>query len=83
MHGYTAETQGQNIADNDFAYLKQLIPAVTKPVITEGKIDTPEKARRAMDLGAFAVVVGGAITRPQQIAKRFVAAIDQPEEQEA
>lgn len=83
MHGYTAETQGQNIADNDFAYLKQLIPAVTKPAITEGKIDTPEKARRALDLGAFAVVVGGAITRPQQITKRFVAAIDQPEEQEA
>ncbi len=45
------------------------------PVIAEGRIHAPEQARAAFDAGAFAVVVGGAITRPQQITARFVAAI--------
>jgi N-acylglucosamine-6-phosphate 2-epimerase len=45
------------------------------PVIAEGRIHTPEQARAAFDAGAFAVVVGGAITRPQQITARFVAAL--------
>ena len=31
-----------------------------------------DAAKKALDLGAFSVVVGGAITRPQQITKRFV-----------
>lgn len=41
------------------------------PVIAEGRIHTPEQARAALDAGAFAVIVGGAITRPQQITRRF------------
>jgi N-acylglucosamine-6-phosphate 2-epimerase len=45
------------------------------PVIAEGRIHTPEQARAALDAGAFAVVVGGAITRPQQIARRFAQAL--------
>jgi N-acylglucosamine-6-phosphate 2-epimerase len=35
----------------------------------------PERAARCLELGAHTVVVGGAITRPQQITARFVAAI--------
>lgn len=45
------------------------------PVIAEGRIATPEEARAALDAGAYAVVVGGAITRPQQIARRFAQAL--------
>jgi N-acylglucosamine-6-phosphate 2-epimerase len=48
---------------------------LSTPVIAEGRISTPEEARAALDAGAFAVVVGGAITRPQQITARFVRAI--------
>ena len=38
----------------------------------EGHIYTPEDAIKALYLGADAVVVGSAITRPHLIAKRFV-----------
>lgn len=75
MHGYTPASQGLNIADNDFEYLKKLLKTVNQPVIAEGKIDTPEKLKRCLDLGCFSVVVGGAITRPLEIATRFVNAI--------
>jgi N-acylglucosamine-6-phosphate 2-epimerase len=44
-------------------------------VVAEGRIATPEQARAALDAGAWAVVVGGAITRPQLITARFVAAL--------
>jgi N-acylglucosamine-6-phosphate 2-epimerase len=47
------------------------------PVVAEGRISTVEEARAALDAGAFAVVVGGAITRPQQITRRFAQALQQ------
>ncbi|MDV2888361.1 N-acetylmannosamine-6-phosphate 2-epimerase, partial [Alkalihalophilus pseudofirmus] len=40
--------------------------------IAEGNIMTPEMLKRVFELGAFSAVVGGAITRPQQITARFV-----------
>jgi len=46
------------------------------PVIAEGNVETPEMAAHCLALGAHAVVVGGAITRPQQITRRFVNAIN-------
>lgn len=66
--GYTEYTKG----NNPLTELEKVIKAVHIPVIGEGNLDTPEKARKALDLGAYAVVVGGAITRPQQITKKFV-----------
>ena len=47
------------------------------PLVAEGRIATVEEAMAALKAGAFAVVVGGAITRPQQITHRFVQAIQQ------
>jgi N-acylglucosamine-6-phosphate 2-epimerase len=41
----------------------------------EGRVWTPEDAARALELGAHAVVVGSAITRPQLITKRFAEAV--------
>ncbi|KZT81634.1 N-acetylmannosamine-6-phosphate 2-epimerase [Lactiplantibacillus plantarum] len=63
------------MADNDFAYLKEVLQATSRPVIAEGKVDTPEKMKRCLDLGCHAVVVGGAITRPLEIAQRFISAL--------
>lgn len=65
--GYTTQSKGLN----NFDVLKELIEKSTVPVIAEGNFDTPEKARLAMEMGSYSVVVGGAITRPQQIAKKF------------
>jgi N-acylglucosamine-6-phosphate 2-epimerase len=43
-------------------------------VVMEGHITHPDEVRRALGLGATAVVVGSAITRPQTITARFVEA---------
>ena len=45
------------------------------PCIAEGGIWVPEQAIRALEVGAWAVVVGSAITRPQDITARFVRAL--------
>jgi len=44
------------------------------PVLAEGRYHTPEQARLAIEAGAFAVVVGSAITRPEHITAWFAAA---------
>ncbi|WP_225046632.1 N-acetylmannosamine-6-phosphate 2-epimerase [Lacticaseibacillus kribbianus] len=75
LYGYTEATAGRDLATNDFEYLKQVLKAAKHPVIAEGKIDTPEKLRRCIDLGVHAAVVGSAITRPLTIAQRFMQAL--------
>lgn len=74
--GYTAHTQGKRIEDNDFEFVKTLVAKLKVPIIAEGNIDTPEKARRVLELGCYSVVVGAAITRPQLITKKFVDTIE-------
>lgn len=73
--GYTKETKGQNIADDDFAMLKKIRESVSIPVVAEGKVDHPDKARRVLEAGADFTVVGSAITRPQLITEKFAKAI--------
>lgn len=75
LHGYTRETQGAYLAAEAFDFLRKVLAAVKVPVIAEGNVETPEMAAQCLKLGAHAVVVGGAITRPQQITQRFVKAI--------
>lgn len=69
--GYTDQSRGMKIEENDFEILRQIIAGVKHPVIAEGNINTPEKAKRVIELGAFSVVVGSIITRPQLITKAF------------
>lgn len=74
--GYTEESKGIHINDNDFELIRNIINSVSKPVIAEGNIDTPEKARRVLELGCYSVVVGSIITRPQVITKKFINEIN-------
>lgn len=73
MRGYTPETEHAKAFDPRF--IEELARRVGVPVIAEGRIHTPAQARDAIAAGAFAVVVGTAITRPQQITEMFVAAM--------
>lgn len=72
MVGYTKQSQGLKIETDDFKLMKDIIAKVKHPVIAEGNIDTPEKAKRVKEIGCFTTVVGSIITRPQVITKRFV-----------
>ena len=73
MSGYTPYSRQSD--EPDFALIEELSRAVEVPIIAEGRIQTPEQARQAIDLGAHAVVVGTAITRPDVITKRYVEAL--------
>lgn len=59
----------------DIRLVEALAGTVRVPVIAEGRISTPEQARQALDAGAWAVVVGKAITAPTSITARFVTAL--------
>jgi N-acylglucosamine-6-phosphate 2-epimerase len=74
LSGYTPYSLQQEAPD--FELVRRLSSDLPIPVIAEGRIITPEQARQALEAGAFAVVVGGAITRPQQITRRFAAAVE-------
>ncbi|MDO5601597.1 MAG: N-acetylmannosamine-6-phosphate 2-epimerase [Oscillospiraceae bacterium] len=71
--GYTAATQGTPLPN--FSLIENLSLRCGTPVIAEGGIWTPEELENAIRLGAFAAVVGTAITRPQEITKRFTAGL--------
>ncbi|EHL2525117.1 tRNA-dihydrouridine synthase, partial [Listeria monocytogenes] len=81
LYGYTEETANKNISDDDFSHLKEVLKSTKRPVIAEGKIDSPSKARQVLTLGCYAVVVGGAVTRPQEITTRFTNEIQKIQEE--
>ena len=69
--GYTKQSEHLKIEENDFEIIRDILSQVKNPVIAEGNIDTPQKAKRVLELGCYSVVVGSIITRPQVITKRF------------
>ena len=75
MVGYTEQSKEARIEADDFAILRRIVVKANHPVIAEGNINTPEKAKRVIELGAFSVVVGSIITRPQLITKAFTEAL--------
>ena len=75
MVGYTPQSKGLKIEENDFEILRTILKKVKHPVIAEGNINTPEKAKRVKELGVFSTVVGSVITRPQLITRSFVDAL--------
>lgn len=74
LRGYTDDTTG--IAIPDFDLLKRLAKEMKVPVIAEGGIWSPEQLKQALDCGVWSAVVGTAITRPMDITKRYVSAIE-------
>lgn len=69
--GYTSYSE--KIDGPNFALLKKCVDELDVPIIAEGKINTPEELARVYEeSGVYSAVVGGAITRPQQITERFI-----------
>lgn len=77
MVGYTDQSRGDKIEANDFEILRKIVEKVSNKVIAEGNINTPEKAKRVIELGAYSVVVGSIITRPQLITKSFAEKMEE------
>lgn len=77
LAGYTPGTAVQDYRTPDFTLIRELSSALTIPVIAEGRIWSPEDARRCTALGAHAVVVGSAITRPQVITRMYVESLEE------
>ena len=73
MSGYTDYTSKKD--EPDYELMERLAKDIDIPVIGEGKIHYPDQAVKALQTGAWAIVVGGAITRPLEIAQRFQNAI--------
>ncbi len=74
MSGYTAYTEQKD--GPDLELMRRLSRDLDIPVIGEGKIHSPEQAVEALSTGVWSIVVGGAITRPLEIAQRFMRAIE-------
>lgn len=73
MSGYTEYTKGTQLPN--FHMMETLAKESGKLVIAEGGVWCPEDLKKALSTGAFAAVVGTAITRPMDITKRYVEAI--------
>lgn len=74
LSGYTSYTEPKP-AGPDLDLIRALVATTDKPVVAEGRFNTPELARAAIDAGAYAVVVGTMITNPREITKGFARAV--------
>ena len=72
LSGYTPATISKAREGVDFDLIERLSDSLVVPVIAEGRILLPAEAAHALELGAYSVVVGAAITRPTVITQMFV-----------
>lgn len=73
LSGYTPYTEP--LDEPDWQLLENLLKETERtktPVILEGRVWEPSQARRALQCGAWAVVVGSAITRPWLVVERYI-----------
>lgn len=73
LSGYTPYTP--KLKGPDLGLVARMVDKLAIPVFAEGRINTPDDLKRAYEVGAYGVIVGSAITRPQLIAKNFIEAL--------
>ena len=73
LRGYTEETKGISIPDMNL--IRNLSEKIHIPLIAEGGIWEREQLSDVFKNGAYAAVIGTAITRPRDITRRFVESI--------
>jgi N-acylglucosamine-6-phosphate 2-epimerase len=74
LFGYTAQTK--NFSPPGWELLTQIIENLNTFVICEGGISSPQMAKKALDLGANAVVVGGAITGIDLLVQAYISTLE-------
>nr|WP_304216742.1 N-acetylmannosamine-6-phosphate 2-epimerase [Fredinandcohnia onubensis] len=75
LSGYTEYTKDVSLPNIDL--IKQFVEHLRVPIIAEGGISSPEELKEVMATGVHSAVVGSAITRPQEITKRFIKVIQE------
>lgn len=73
LSGYTPYTLGRR--KPDISLVRELALRLKIPVAAEGNIRNPEELIECLRQGAAFAIIGGAITRPQNITRTFVGAI--------
>lgn len=73
--GYTSATAGDAHDTIDLDVLSAITAAASVPVLAEGKVWSREDAMAAFERGAYAVVVGSAITNPLLSTRRYARAV--------
>lgn len=74
MSGYTPYTKERILPDCEL--IQKYSTELNTPVIAEGGIWCPQDLKNVYKAGAFSAVCGTAITRPMDITKRFVKALE-------
>jgi N-acylglucosamine-6-phosphate 2-epimerase len=75
LSGYTPETKSKFKSGPDFNLVEKLVKEIPIPIFAEGRVNTPGDAARMIELGAWGVVAGTAITRPNIITQWYVEEI--------
>jgi len=75
LNGYTPDTLSKVEGPNLYV-LEEVLKSVKIPVFAEGRYNTPADAQAAMEMGAYGVISGTALTRPRVITKWFVDAVN-------
>lgn len=76
LNGYTPDTLQFHDGPN-YDVLAAIVKDVKVPLFAEGRYNTPAEAKKAMQLGAYAVISGTVITRPRVITSWFVDAVNE------
>ncbi len=69
LSGYTSYSP--QLTGPDVELVRNLSRELEIPVFAEGRINVPEDIKAVMEAGAYAPIVGSAITRPQLITAKF------------
>lgn len=75
LSGYTPGTLS-SIEGPNFFVLEEILKSIKIPVFAEGRFNVPSDAQKAMEMGAYGVISGTAITRPRVITRWFVEAVE-------
>jgi len=72
LSGYTGADQDTDIIGPDYKLVGEIASRIDCPVIAEGRVTCIEHVRTLLRSGAWAVVIGTAITRPRVVINSIV-----------